>query len=610
MRRDQRDLEQVAATERVEAVLHAVLAEGDRHPGRHQLADPGRAAPHQPAVAAALDHQVRHRVGDDRDAEPGAVGDDALGVVVVGRGQRADVPDGDPALPAAALGLRHHHREGAHRAVVGLVDVHVDVGVVASGELEAQPHVLPLRVLGGLPVRHATHDGRATLHRLGHQLGRAGVAEQPLLRERDDLHLGDVGAVPRGREDALERHQPADRVDVHVGAEPGRAGQHGCLDHGGGAPAYVLDGVGALGRVDGVDRPAQRAVVLGQLVADQHLVEVDVGVHVRREQQAAGSVDLLVGRPARRPVATAAICPSSTTTSTRAPSARDASTIAQPCHAAIRPSIDHNGAVSLYRDEGVVLRTQKLGEADRIITLLTRSHGRVRAVGKGVRRTRSRSSGRGWSRSPTSTCRSTRAARWTSCSRPRRWRPTATGSPTTTAATPPAPRCSRPPSGSPPRSGSRRPSSSCCSSAACGRWPRRRTHPVWSSTPSCCARWPWRATPRPSTTAPSAPGRGRTRSSTSRPAARCAAPAARRARSRRPAATLDLLAALLTGDWVTADASDPRHRARGQRPGRGLPAVAPGARAAVAAAGRAHLNGPSRIRDHCEAALRTRRAPG
>ena len=41
-----------------------------------------------------------------------------------------------------------------------------------------------------------------------------------------------------------------------------------------------------------------------------------------------------------------------------------------------------------YRDEAIVLRTQKLGEADRIITLLTRSHGRVRAVAKGVRRTR------------------------------------------------------------------------------------------------------------------------------------------------------------------------------------------------------------------------------
>jgi DNA repair protein RecO (recombination protein O) len=44
----------------------------------------------------------------------------------------------------------------------------------------------------------------------------------------------------------------------------------------------------------------------------------------------------------------------------------------------------------LYRDDAVVLRVQKLGESDRIITLLTRRHGRVRAVAKGVRRTTSR----------------------------------------------------------------------------------------------------------------------------------------------------------------------------------------------------------------------------
>ena len=43
-----------------------------------------------------------------------------------------------------------------------------------------------------------------------------------------------------------------------------------------------------------------------------------------------------------------------------------------------------------YRDEGIVLRTQKLGEADRIITLLTRRNGRIRAVARGVRKTSSR----------------------------------------------------------------------------------------------------------------------------------------------------------------------------------------------------------------------------
>lgn len=46
--------------------------------------------------------------------------------------------------------------------------------------------------------------------------------------------------------------------------------------------------------------------------------------------------------------------------------------------------------MALYRDQAVVLRTHKLGEADRIITLLTRDHGRLRAVAKGVRRTKSK----------------------------------------------------------------------------------------------------------------------------------------------------------------------------------------------------------------------------
>jgi DNA repair protein RecO (recombination protein O) len=46
--------------------------------------------------------------------------------------------------------------------------------------------------------------------------------------------------------------------------------------------------------------------------------------------------------------------------------------------------------VPLYRDEAVVLRTHPLGEADRIITLLTKERGRIRAVAKGVRRTKSR----------------------------------------------------------------------------------------------------------------------------------------------------------------------------------------------------------------------------
>ena len=44
----------------------------------------------------------------------------------------------------------------------------------------------------------------------------------------------------------------------------------------------------------------------------------------------------------------------------------------------------------VYRDECVVLRTHKLGEADRIVTMLSRQHGKIRAVAKGVRRTASK----------------------------------------------------------------------------------------------------------------------------------------------------------------------------------------------------------------------------
>jgi len=48
------------------------------------------------------------------------------------------------------------------------------------------------------------------------------------------------------------------------------------------------------------------------------------------------------------------------------------------------------GDVPTYTDEAIVLRTHKLGEADRIVTLLSRRHGKVRAVAKGVRRTSSK----------------------------------------------------------------------------------------------------------------------------------------------------------------------------------------------------------------------------
>ncbi|MBM3805019.1 MAG: DNA repair protein RecO [Actinobacteria bacterium] len=46
--------------------------------------------------------------------------------------------------------------------------------------------------------------------------------------------------------------------------------------------------------------------------------------------------------------------------------------------------------MTLYRDKAVVLRTYDLREADRIIVMMTESHGKVRAVANGVRKMSSR----------------------------------------------------------------------------------------------------------------------------------------------------------------------------------------------------------------------------
>ena len=45
--------------------------------------------------------------------------------------------------------------------------------------------------------------------------------------------------------------------------------------------------------------------------------------------------------------------------------------------------------MSTYRDHAVVLGSHKFGEADRVVILLTKEHGKVRAVAKGVRKTKS-----------------------------------------------------------------------------------------------------------------------------------------------------------------------------------------------------------------------------
>ena len=50
----------------------------------------------------------------------------------------------------------------------------------------------------------------------------------------------------------------------------------------------------------------------------------------------------------------------------------------------------YDAGMPLYKEQGVVLSRIKLGEADRIVTILTQGSGKVRAVAKGIRRTKSK----------------------------------------------------------------------------------------------------------------------------------------------------------------------------------------------------------------------------
>ena len=217
--------------------------------------------------------------------------------------------------------------------------------------------------------------------------------------------------------------------------------------------------------------------------------------------------------------------------------------------------------MQLYRDDAVVLRTQKLGEADRIITLLARTTGRVRAVAKGVRRTKSRFGAR---LEPfTHVDLMLHPGRSLDViTQAEVIRPYGAPLPRTTPGTRPAWPCWRRPSGSPRRRRSRRCASSCCSSAACGPSGRGSMfRPGARRLPAPVARGGRlragpggvrplrRAGPRRRLPAFAIPSGGMV-------CASCRPPG----RPRPPRPTVTLMPALLRGDWDSADRSERRHQ--------------------------------------------------
>src|SRR5439155_7840159 len=109
-----------------------------------------------------------------------------------------------------------------------------------------------------LPVRHPADEIGPLLHRRFEELGRAGVALDPFLREGDDLDLAQVGVIRPRLQDALQRPEAADRVNVDMAAEGGDAGEYRAADHLSGAFRDLLDPRGGLRPVQELDRLRKR----------------------------------------------------------------------------------------------------------------------------------------------------------------------------------------------------------------------------------------------------------------------------------------------------------------------------------------------------------------
>ena len=206
------------------------------------------------------------------------------------------MPRRDPPLPAVFDGPLGQHLQGLRVRVVGLVHVHVDVGVVVAGDLEGEgdmPGAVPPVLL---VERHPAHQVGTGLHRPPHQVVGALVLEDAFLREGDDLDVRDVAGAPARLEHAFERAQTADAVHVHMGAQARHAVGDGGADRPRRTRGDLVHPIGPLALPDDFDRLVEGPRQVGaRAVVDLRLVEVDVRLQEAWHAEAPARVDGLVG---------------------------------------------------------------------------------------------------------------------------------------------------------------------------------------------------------------------------------------------------------------------------------------------------------------------------
>ena len=174
-------------------------------------------------------------------------------------------------------------------------EVGVEVGVHAKFNREIEHDVdVPVRV--GVVVRHAAHQIGAGPQRLTQEgLGTGGL-QNPLLGKGAELQVDRRGVLALQRGEGLEAHQPNDRIDLRVAPHRGGALAHRHIQHAASPRLDVLAGEPALGLAGHAEGLGQRAFPARCPLAQQRLVEMDVGIHQPRRHRAALAADLARGR--------------------------------------------------------------------------------------------------------------------------------------------------------------------------------------------------------------------------------------------------------------------------------------------------------------------------
>ena len=218
--------------------------------------------------------------------------DNLIGVIPGIARQRAGVTCGDPSLPAIGNRQFGKHFEGSRGRVVGLVDMHLDVGVESFGDLEHDFDVPATILRRRFVERHAADDIDAALHDLSHQRFGARRFDDAFLRKGDDLDIDQIAKALAGADQAFGRARAANRIDIDMAPQPRYAVFDSARQHAGRPFGNFIDRVVAFDLPQDLDRFRQRPRDIDRRAfRDQRLVEMNMRLDKARHRHSAFGVE-------------------------------------------------------------------------------------------------------------------------------------------------------------------------------------------------------------------------------------------------------------------------------------------------------------------------------